>query len=80
MLDPFPALSTDRLQLRKVVADDAALVLKGYSDHRVNQYMSVAYHNLMEVQVQLEWYDELLSKKKRYLVGCLSERKWRNDW
>ena len=54
MLDPFPALSTDRLQLRKVVADDAALVLKGYSDHRVNQYMSVAYHNLMEVQV-LVW-------------------------
>lgn len=74
MLDPFPALSTDRLLLRKVVADDAAMVLKGYSDHRVNQYMSVAYQNLVEVQVQLEWYDELLNKKNGIWWGvCLRE-------
>jgi [ribosomal protein S5]-alanine N-acetyltransferase len=55
----FPVLVTERLILRKVEETDAAAVLKGYSDPRVNQHMSVVYHSLEEVQVQLDWYNEI---------------------
>jgi len=63
MDDTFPVLETQRLILRQVVAADAPTILKGYSDVLVNQYMSVSYHSLDEVEVQLKWYDTLYNEK-----------------
>ncbi len=57
----FPVLTTERLLLRKVEQTDAAAVLKGYSDPRVNQFMSVAYYSLDEVQEQLNFYESIFA-------------------
>ncbi len=57
----FPVLATERLILRKVEQTDAAAVLKGYSDPRVNQHLSVAYHSLDEVQAQLDFYNSIFT-------------------
>lgn len=70
----FPILRTDRLILRQVKSEDAPVVLAGYSDPKVNQFMSVAYHNLSEVQVQLDWYNELYTNKAGIWWGfCLQD-------
>ena len=74
MNDTFPILLSERLQLRQVVSSDAPTVLKGYSDVRVNQHMSVSYHTLEEVNVQLKWYYELFNEKTGIWWGiCLKD-------
>ncbi len=55
----FPVLHTERLLLRKVEQTDAVAILKGYSDPLVNRHMSVAYHSLVEVQAQLDFYNSI---------------------
>lgn len=71
---PFPVLETERLVLRKVNQDDAEIVLEGYSDPRVNQFMSVSYHSIEEVKVQLDWYESLLVEETGIWWGiCLNE-------
>ncbi len=68
----FPEIHTERLLLKQVLQADAATVLKGYSDVRINQFMSVAYHSLEEVQAQLNWYNELYQNKTGIWWGiCL---------
>lgn len=71
---PFPVLETERLVLKKVNQDDAEIVLEGYSDPRVNQFMSVSYHSIEEVKVQLDWYESLLAEETGIWWGiCLNE-------
>lgn len=68
----FPTLHSERLILRQVVSDDAPVVLKGYSDTAVNQFMSVSYHSLEDVQIQLNWYNDLFHQGSGYWWGiCL---------
>lgn len=72
--DPFPVLQTERLVLRKITQNDASVVLAGYSEKRVNQFMSVSYHDIDEVQVQLDWYNSLLADESGIWWGiCLKE-------
>ncbi len=72
--NPFPVLQTDRLVLRQVTQEDASVVLSGYSDKRVNQFMSVAYHSMEEIQTQLDWYNSLLAEESGIWWGiCLKE-------
>jgi len=74
MNDKFPILESQRLQLRQVVGADAPVVLKGYSDVRVNKHMSVAYHSLEEVTTQLNWYGELFQNSTGIWWGiCIRE-------
>lgn len=61
MQQPFPQLVSDRLILRRVRPDDAPVVLAGYGNPEINRHMSVEYHSLEEVQVQLDWYESLWS-------------------
>ena len=71
---PFPVLDTERLLLRRVSKEDAEVVLAGYSDPRINQFMSVAYHSLYEVKVQLDCYEKLLVDQSGIWWGiCLKE-------
>lgn len=70
----FPILKSERLYLRQVTNEDADIVLKGYSDSRVNHFMSVSYSSLEEVQVQLKWYEELYAQKTGIWWGiCLND-------
>ncbi|MBC7884925.1 MAG: GNAT family N-acetyltransferase [Saprospiraceae bacterium] len=70
----FPVLTSDRLILRQIKPEDAPVVLEGYGDTRVNLFMSVAYHTLEEVQVQLDWYTELLEKQTGIWWGiCMKD-------
>jgi ribosomal-protein-alanine N-acetyltransferase len=55
----FDDLETERLILREIIESDKPIILAGYSDPRVNQFMSVSYHNLKEVNEQLEWYKSI---------------------
>jgi len=72
--NPFPVLTTERLLLRRVTQEDSEAVLAGYSDRRVYQFMSVAYHNIEEIKVQLDWYESLLSDQSGIWWGiCLKE-------
>ncbi len=72
--NPFPVLVTERLLLRRVSTEDAEAVLAGYSDPRVYQFMSVSYHNLQEIKVQLDWYERLLSAQSGIWWGiCMKE-------
>ncbi|MFZ1749171.1 MAG: GNAT family N-acetyltransferase [Saprospiraceae bacterium] len=70
----FPILHTARLILRQVLPSDAPIVLRGYSDPRVYQHMSISYHTLDEVQAQLDWYVELYTQHTGIWWGiCLRD-------
>ncbi len=74
MEQSFPHLVSERLTLRRVVAEDAPVVLAGYSNPEVYRHMSVEYHSIEEVQVQLDWYESLWKGSLGTWWGiCLNE-------
>jgi ribosomal-protein-alanine N-acetyltransferase len=49
-------------------------VLQGYHTPDMNKFMSVQYHSIEEVQVQLDWYEQLVTKQEGIWWGiCLKE-------
>ena len=59
----FPELKTDRLILRKITQKDKQKIFEGLSDDRVIEYYSVSYHNLDDVNIQMDWFDDLLKNE-----------------
>jgi [ribosomal protein S5]-alanine N-acetyltransferase len=73
-MNSFPELHTSRLLLRRVTPSDAANVLQSYDKPEMNRYMSVQYHSAEEVQVQLDWYEEIFKNRDGIWWGiCLKD-------
>ncbi len=70
----FPEITTERLLLRNIEQNDASVVLAGYSNPKIYNYISVAYHTLAEVQIQLNWYKEIFTNRTGMWWGiCLKK-------
>jgi len=57
----FPELRTARFLLRRIVAADAEAVFLGLSDPRVIRHYGVSYRTREEAQLQMRWFEDLLS-------------------
>ena len=50
---------TDRLKLRKVVADDIHLIYAGLGNKKVTQHYDVHFNSIEETKGQMNWYNNL---------------------
>lgn len=56
----FPVLRTQRLGLRRIVAEDRTAIFQGLSDPQVTQYYGVHYETFESTQAQMDWYELIL--------------------
>ena len=62
----FPELETPRFFLQQIVASDQPFIFKGLSDRQVIPFYGVQYSTYDATKVQMEFYDELWTKR----TGC----------
>lgn len=64
MTKGIPTFETDRLLLRRIVADDIHYVYKGLSNPEVVKYYGVSFQSLKATLKQMDWYEDLEKKGK----------------
>lgn len=62
MMQAFPVLQTERLQLREFIADDIENVFNGLSHPIVIKYYGVSYESLESAKAQMKFFSDLRDK------------------
>ncbi|MEM6346312.1 MAG: GNAT family N-acetyltransferase [Bacteroidota bacterium] len=57
-------LTTERLLIRPIIAEDHPHIFAGLSHPEVIKYYGVSYQTLEETQSQMDWYQSLVSEQK----------------
>ncbi len=70
----FTKLSTTRLTLKQITAQDIKNIYAGLSHPEVIRYYGVSYHTLEETKEQMEWYASLEKEGKGMWWGI-----WANE-
>ncbi len=58
----FPEIITPRLHLKRITENDKEQVFQGLSNDLVTQYYGVEFTSMVEVQIQMNWYEVLFAK------------------